>query len=92
MSYNGNVIDPGGMATFNMLHGFSEALVRGYKSGFLKDSDYHHLTQCDSLEVMIELFIFMHIHDILFSILNTLNNANLLATLTLGHQTEFAGD
>ena len=51
MSYNDSVIDPGGMATFNMLHGFSEALVRGYRSGFLKDSDYHHLTQCDSLEV-----------------------------------------
>ncbi|CAM9480614.1 unnamed protein product, partial [Ectocarpus fasciculatus] len=50
MSYNDSVIDPGGMATFNMLHGFSEALVRGYRSGFLKDSDYHHLTQCDSLE------------------------------------------
>lgn len=50
MSYNDGVIDPGGMSTFNMLHGFTEALVRGYKSGFLKDSDYHHLTQCDSLE------------------------------------------
>lgn len=38
------------MATFNMSHGFVEALVRGYRSGFLKDSDYHHLTQCDALE------------------------------------------
>lgn len=50
MSYSGNVIDPGGLSTFNMLHGFTEGLVRGYRSGFLKDSDYHHLTQCDSLE------------------------------------------
>jgi V-type H+-transporting ATPase subunit d len=40
----------GGMATFNIHHGFPEALVRGYRSGFLKDSDYHHLTQCDTLE------------------------------------------
>lgn len=39
-----------GMATFNMAHGFVEALVRGYRSGFLKDSDYHHLTQCEALE------------------------------------------
>jgi V-type H+-transporting ATPase subunit d len=39
-----------GMATFNMSHGFVEALVRGYRSGFLKDSDYHHLTQCEALE------------------------------------------
>ena len=38
------------MATFNMSHGFVEALVRGYRSGFLKDSDYHHLTQCEALE------------------------------------------
>eukprot|EP00978_Attheya_sp_CCMP212_P021804 scaffold64098_cov53-Attheya_sp.AAC.5 len=30
----------GGMATFNILHGFPEALVR----------DYHHMTQCDTLD------------------------------------------
>jgi hypothetical protein len=41
----------GGLSTFNIQHGFVEALVRGYRSGFLKDSDYHHLTQCESLEV-----------------------------------------
>ena len=40
----------GGLATFNMLHGFPEALVRGMRSGFLRDSDYHHLCQCDNLE------------------------------------------
>ena len=40
----------GGIATFNALHGFPEALVRGYRSGFLKDSDYHHLTQCDTID------------------------------------------
>lgn len=38
------------METFNMSHGFVEALVRGYRSGFLKDADYHHLTQCEALE------------------------------------------
>ena len=41
----------GGMSTFNMAHGFVEALVRGMRSGFLTDSDYHHLTQCENLEV-----------------------------------------
>jgi hypothetical protein len=41
----------GGMATFNMGHGFVEALVRGMRSSFLSDSDYHHLTQCENLEV-----------------------------------------
>lgn len=49
MSYGGDV-SLGGMATFNILHGFPEALVRGFRSGFLSDSDYHHLTQCESLE------------------------------------------
>lgn len=49
MSY-GREYGLGGMSTFNMLHGFVEALVRGYRSGFLKDTDYHHLTQCDALE------------------------------------------
>lgn len=52
MSYNGGGdILLGGLSTFNMQHGFVEALVRGYRSGFLSDTDYHHMTQCDNLEV-----------------------------------------
>lgn len=43
-------IGTGGMSTYNMHHGFPEALVRGFRSGFLKDTDYHHLTQCETLE------------------------------------------
>jgi len=42
--------DAGSMATFNILHGFPEALVRGMRSSFLADSDYHHLTQCETLD------------------------------------------
>ncbi|KAJ1435257.1 V0 complex, c/d subunit of ATPase [Ochromonadaceae sp. CCMP2298] len=42
----------GGLATFNMQHGFVEALVRGFRSGFLRDESYHHLSQCDTLEDM----------------------------------------
>jgi V-type H+-transporting ATPase subunit d len=38
------------MATFNILHGFPEALVRGMRCSFLADSDYHHMTQCDTLD------------------------------------------
>ena len=49
--YTGGSCLLGGMSTFNMQHGFVEALVRGMRSGFLEDSDYHHLTQCDNLEV-----------------------------------------
>lgn len=40
----------GNMTDFNIHHGFTEALVRGMRSSFLKDSDYHHLTQCEALE------------------------------------------
>ena len=41
---------PGDLSTFNILHGFPEALVRGMRSSFLSDADYHHLTQCETLD------------------------------------------
>jgi len=44
------VLNPGGLTTFNIHHGFPEAIVRGYRCGFLNDPDYHHLTQCENLE------------------------------------------
>ena len=40
----------GDMNTFNMQHGYSEALVRGYKSGFLTENEYRHISQCETLE------------------------------------------
>ena len=52
------VFSLGGMETFNMQHGFVEALVRGFRSGFLQDDTYHHLTQCENLEVSITLLIY----------------------------------
>ncbi len=42
----------GGLATFNMQHGFAEALIRGFRSSFLSESDYHHITQCENLDVI----------------------------------------
>jgi V-type H+-transporting ATPase subunit d len=36
--------------TFNIRHGFAEALVRGMRSSFLADQDYNHLIQCETLE------------------------------------------
>lgn len=50
----------GGMTTFNMLHGFSEAIVRGFRTGFLEDSDYHHLTQCETLEVLLLTVLYFY--------------------------------
>ena len=45
-----SMVKTGGLSTFNIQHGFIEGLVRGYRSGFLDDVDYHHLTQCESIE------------------------------------------
>jgi V-type H+-transporting ATPase subunit d len=41
---------PGDLTTFNIQHAFPEALVRGMRSSFLRDPEYHHLTQCESLD------------------------------------------
>jgi len=40
------------MITFNKDDGFTEAVVRGYRSGILSQSDYSNLGQCDGLEDM----------------------------------------
>jgi len=39
----------GDMSTFNMHHGFIEAILRGYRLGFLNDSDYRSILQCDNI-------------------------------------------
>ena len=44
------MVETGGLSTFNIQHGYVEALVRGMRNSFVSDSDYHHLTQCDTLE------------------------------------------
>lgn len=40
----------GDLNTFNMDHGYNEALIRGYKSGFLTENEYHHIAQCENME------------------------------------------
>ncbi len=69
----------GGLSTFNMQHGFVEALIRGFRSGFLQDETYHHITQCDNLEV-----------DNRSGILR--DTFNLKFIIYLGSQAQFAGD
>ncbi|CAH0479261.1 unnamed protein product [Peronospora belbahrii] len=44
------VMTAGSISTFNIQHGYIEGVVRGFRSGFLDDVDYHHLTQCENLE------------------------------------------
>jgi hypothetical protein len=45
---------------FNINHGFLEGIVRGFKVGILKQSDYMNLMQCETLEggniVLFKLF------------------------------------
>ena len=40
--------------TFNIDHGYLEGLVRGFKSGILKQADYLNLVQCETLEGMLQ--------------------------------------
>jgi len=41
---------PGSMMTFNSRHGYLEALVRGFRSGFMGEPEYRQLSQCETLE------------------------------------------
>ena len=68
----------GGMATFNIQHGFVEALVRGMRSSFLGDADYHHLTQCETLED-VKLNLSETDYGSAIADLGTLNPADLQA-------------
>lgn len=36
--------------TFNIDHGYLEGLLRGFKSGILRQNDYLNLVQCETLE------------------------------------------
>ena len=36
--------------TFNINNGYLEGLVRGFKGGILKQTDYLNLVQCETLE------------------------------------------
>ncbi|CAE8583944.1 unnamed protein product [Polarella glacialis] len=40
------------LSSFNMNHGFTEAVVRGLRCGFLSPEDYRRLASCDTLEDM----------------------------------------
>lgn len=39
----------GGMTSFSVEDAFPEALLRGFRLGFLTDAEYHHINQCDNL-------------------------------------------
>jgi V-type H+-transporting ATPase subunit d len=41
---------PGELWGFGVEHGYLEAVVRGFRSGFLTDADYRSLCQCGSLD------------------------------------------
>jgi len=78
----------GGMTDFNILHGFTEALVRGMRSSFLLDADYHHITQCDNLED-VKLNLTENDYAEAVADLNTLTPSNLQAAAIEKMVTEF---
>jgi len=49
-SYVRSAVTPGGLEGFNLDHGFLEAILRGFRSGFLSDGEYRQLAMCDSLD------------------------------------------
>jgi len=44
------LVQPGELWGFNCEHGYLEAIVRGFRSGFLTDIEYRQLGQCASLD------------------------------------------
>jgi V-type H+-transporting ATPase subunit d len=40
----------GGLASFNVDYGYIEAIVRGFRSGFIKSFEYRQLSQCETLD------------------------------------------
>jgi len=49
-SFVRSFVQPGAIWGFNGEHGFLEAILRGYRSGFLTDLEYRQLAQCESLD------------------------------------------
>jgi len=41
---------PGSLISYNIEHGFFEAVIRGYRSGFLTTNNYRQLCQCETLD------------------------------------------
>ena len=48
----------GDLHTFNMAHGYSEAVIRGMRKGFLSEQEYSHISQCDNLAVRISNYLY----------------------------------
>lgn len=71
-----------GDAYFNIDHGYLEGLVRGFKSGIIRDSDYQNLVECQTLEGEHEHFKFKFLN------VETHNN-NTNTTVTLTHDTHY---
>ena len=51
--------------SFNIDHGYLEGLLRGFKGGILKQTDYLNLVQCETLDG--ESIFFQNKHSIQFT-------------------------
>lgn len=77
-----------GMCVHNRDFGFTEAIVRGFRTGFLKDADYHHLTQCETLED-VKLNLAETDYDQFLADASAINPAVILEKATNKMVTEF---
>merc|ERR1719350_2549032 len=74
---------PGYIWGFNVEHGFLEAIVRGYRSGFLSDVEYRQLTQCESLEDFKLCFQDTDFQEVLSSV-DALSDGRLTTDVVVG--------
>ena len=51
-----HILDDMNSLNFNIDNGYLEGLVRGFKAGILKHSDYANLVQCETLEGKYTIF------------------------------------
>lgn len=50
LSYEREYIEAGNIHYFNIHYGYLEGLLRGFRSGFLSETDYRQLSQCSKLD------------------------------------------
>ncbi len=49
-SEDGTPMPTYGFLTYNVQDGFSEAVLRGFRSGIMTQQDYNNLQQCDVID------------------------------------------
>lgn len=68
--------EPGSLYGFNVEHGFLEAILRGFRSGFLTEVEYRQLAQCETIDDFKLCFQDTDFQEVLSSV-DALNDGRL---------------